>query len=562
MILVASAGHFNNRKLKRTGSTGSAISFYLTALTPLQVSGANRVAPSMFMFDAMVGLTTTDPGITTDDHRWRLMTYDYQVFLGGVALATTYAATGAKKGEQLGSVPLFGFLAESAGSYEVRCTARNLLGQTAVASLFFTVDDPNTYYQGNRTILVSPSGNYDAEDYPAGLVGTPLTMTGIPNGGVNSTYNGADDRRYLLYREAAGTWHNDIKLSREGQASAVPNRLHFDSYGPGGNPKPTVRHIQVGSAHTPGHAGWGYDNKFVGLRVMPNGVQTSGYSSSYPTDRTVLHACDFDPNRESTTNNIISLAGSTAWFMQGNSSGWSVPGGAAAYHWPRHCSYTDLTVDGNQLWDSDAPGEIHTERQYAIYANQGGESLFAGLNFRKMGNHQWRGAGWYKTLFRGCRMAGGISDHNPLDFKLHSLGMRQWQWQPYTDGGAGASSNIAMWSQYCAFVENICNANTASDGYSTTTAWCLNMMPQNNTANGNELLMDCMADNNQFYWGAISQFDVTMIGTRMTARRNTRIGTGGGITVGRGDTTLNYMYPGGWSAEFRAATEAGPYYVS
>lgn len=437
----------------------------------LEASRLSGPAPLAVMFDA----TGTAMPAPTD--AFREVTYDFDF---GDDRGLKWVHSGQPRNRQTGG-PLAAHVYDLPGTYTVRLRATAPDGKTSDASLVVTVEDPDKVYAGERTVCVSPSGQF------AGCPAKAVRDTRLP-----VTYGGS---RVLLHR---GEVFEAVSIDRNSDGIVV------GSYGTGA--KPVVERVFV-------NAGRFNDKSTDDLTIMDlaisDGLLHSGTGSRYLIYRNEL--------TRPGGNNTVELAGALDYLAEHNPK--------MRFYNPREMFIVDNVVRG-QVNTSGRP-----------HNNLSGVAAYIaimGNDLSRSQEHTMRLGAVHKG-FIAHNALRGISHGGPPDgtgisirstMKINAGGLR-----PYNDDW---SATRGKWATNHLIIADNLMGDPENNGSFTA-----GVSPQNRDAATTEGIEDVIIERNRFIRGPHTNTEMENFGRRITTRHNSRMdGQRPNLSIGQPSPSL------------------------
>jgi hypothetical protein len=487
--LIASV--FASSKRIRRPTVGTPASGLVTAsLTAPRNSGP---APFATTFNATQSLRAG----WAADKVFRTCTFAFDV----VGETGTYATTGLDKYTQTGG-PVVGFIFPSAGTYTVRVTVTDGLGNSDTAELEVEAISADTYFAGTNTVCVSQAGNFTGA--PAGATQVTGAHPGTITGG----------KRYLLRNGETGFSNIEIPMG--------VNDTMFDGFGSGA--KPGISRITAAESST--------------LSTWPHTCVIANLSIQF---------IDFNTCTRRVTvynNTMTGAAVADGKITFGGALGFYLDNGSQAnsdFYWPEELCVFENDVLGDTSNDSTPNVCV-----YGYFIN----SSVAGNDVDRADEHTMR-IFLSRGTFVGHNNLGGdhyVDAPGPAGIrsalKLQSNGVTT----SYA-GNLGSGSGTASIDTVIA--DNIFGS-LAFPG-----SWLVGIGPENTDATTAQGIQDLIYERNIHARGELTSQDLHVCGKRITTRGNT---ISGGGTFG-GDAVTSGEYPtGGAGRDEMIANWCGPYY--
>jgi hypothetical protein len=444
-------------------------------MTATRLSGP---APLAVLFDASG--TSVDGG-----NAFHQLNYEFNF---GDDRGQTWAPSGQPKNVQRGG-PLAAHVFEVPGTYTVRVRASST-DANAETTVTITVDNPDTVYNGARTVCVSVTANY----------------AGCPSGAVQQTSLPAslDGKRVLLRR---GETFPAVRVVH------ADDNVQVGAFGSGA--KPRVATVEIGFGR-PSVADFPDDITIMDLKVSQGIFQESSGS------RMLFLRNDLDDADTRANNRIV--FGQLLNYWAGQDPYRQVA--PSAFYFPRELFLVENRILGTSDGD-DIPGHNVTAggSRMAILGNEIGRAF----------EHNIRLYSAHKSIISHNTVLGGSFDGSRHPLKLHSGGLL-----PYADAYTATSGRNAT-SQVLISYNNM---GSTSDN----NAWTVAIRPQNAAAESGEGIEDVIVENNRFTRGTRTNTDLLMVGRRFTARGNTRVD--GTMSIGTESGVAYPNLPADWRGPY------------
>lgn len=436
------------------------------------------------MFDATgsrVGTSGTAP--------FHDLSYEFNF---GDSVAQNWALSGAPKNTQSGG-PLAAYVFERPGTYavQVRVVAPN--GQFTTANVSVTVQDPNTFYGGTRTVCVSTSANYTG--CPSGaaqLTAIPTTLDGL---------------RVLLRRgESFGAI--DVRHQDDG--------VQVGAYGTGSKPRVSAVRIGAGRATS---ADFPDDITVMDLDVA-NGIEQTASAS-----KLLLLRNDLD-DTGSMANNSIVIGSALDYWATNSDPNRVVP--TSSFYNPREIFIVENRVIGSTENDNTPLGNLY---------GAGSRIAILGNDIGRANQHSVRLFRAHKTVIAHNAIRGISSDGVRHAVKLHSGGFND-----YADSYALSGSRWVT--------REVVIANNLMGDSADNNNWTVAIRPQNTTSESGEGIEDVVVENNRFARGPNTNVDVLMVGRRLLTRGNTRTTSGASMTISTENSATYTNLPSTWRGPY------------
>jgi hypothetical protein len=487
--LLASVTAGNKRSRRATVGTPPVGGSVAASITAPRTSGP---APFATTFDATQSLRAG----WTQAEVFRNCTFTFEV-LGETG---TYATTGLDKYVQEGG-PVAGFILPDAGTYTVRVTVIDGLGNSDTAEIEVEAISADTYFAGTNTVCVSTSGNF----------------TGAPSGSTHVTGSSAgtivSGKRYL-YR--CGETFGNVQLP-----FGVTDTM-FSDFGSGAKPVvPQIRAAESSSLST-----WPHTCVIANLSIQFIDFNTC-------TRRITVY--NNTMTGAAVADGKITFGGALGFYLDNGSQANS------AFYWPEELCVFENTILGDTSNDSTPNVCV-----YGYFV----KSSIAGNDVDRADEHTMR-IFLSRETFVGHNDLGGdhyVDAPGPAGIrsalKLQSNGVTT----SYA-GNLGAGAGTA--SVNTVIADNIFGS-LAFPG-----SWIVGIGPENTDATTAQGIQDLVYERNIHVRGDYTSQDLHVCGKRITTRDNT---ISGGGTFG-GDAVTSAEYPtGGSGRDEMIANWCGPYY--
>lgn len=423
----------------------------------LEASRLAGPAPLAVLFDAS--------GTTAAGVEWPFHQLDY-AFNFGDDRGETWMHGGRPKNQQRGG-PLAAHVFDRPGTYTVRVAVRAPGGSTGEATVRVEVQDPDRLFAGQRTICVSPSGNF----------------TGAPMGAA---------RARELPKEFAGK----RVLLRRGETfgriepRSSDSNFQIGAFGPGA--KPVAGPVYTGARR--GVAEWAHDFTVMDLDVV------GGVSIEATTHRALFYRNDIKtgPNAVAMVN-----IGTAATYYHDHEP----PAVARVLPWPREVFVVENDIRGKV----DAKGAPNVVVMGWLF-----HSALLGNTIDFATEHTLRVWAAGKSVIAHNHLGGNHHAPNPPGMR-HALKL-------HADGTDEITPLVATSrrprTSRVVIADNLIGSRTYPG------SWLTAFAPQNSDRGTVEALEDCIVENNVFIRGPHTNAEVQLRGRRLTARGNTVRGGG------------------------------------
>lgn len=341
----------------------------------VHASRTTGVAPMAVLVDATA---TSAASSGVDAYREVSYTFDFCDERG-----ERWNLTGLPKNTQTGG-PLAAHVYDLPGVYTIHVRATDASGGHSVATVTVVVHNPDTVYEGRRTVCVSPTANY------AGCPSGALTQTGLPG-----SYSG---KRVLLRR---GESFGQINI-RHGERNVI-----VGAFGSGN--KPRVASVRIGSGR-PDTASFAEDVTVMDLNIADGIVQDNSAA------RLLLYRNDL---ADAGNNNRIWIGAALDYWASSDPYRTISP---SQFYNPREIFIVENRIQGGSL-SNDSP-ILGTGSRIALLGNDMGYA----------NQHTVRIGRLHKGVMAHNAMRGRSSDGIRHALKLHSGGLGS-----YTDSYNGST---------------------------------------------------------------------------------------------------------------------------